>query len=65
MTVHFTKPRGDAPAAEPEPAPTRPPSPPELPDFNGDTYGQYDRRFPCVPVIDRVCATPLAEQQPA
>lgn len=32
----------------------------ELPDFNGDTYNQYDQRSPYAPVIDRVAVTPLA-----
>ncbi|GGW85282.1 hypothetical protein GCM10010320_78860 [Streptomyces caelestis] len=32
----------------------------ELPDFDGDTYNQYDQRSPYAPVIDRVAVTPLA-----
>jgi hypothetical protein len=32
----------------------------ELPDFNGDTYNQYDQRSPYAPVIDQVAVTPLA-----
>jgi hypothetical protein len=32
----------------------------ELPDFNGDTYNQYDQRSPYTPVIDRIAVTPLA-----
>ncbi|MFJ1535606.1 cellulosome protein [Streptomyces mirabilis] len=32
----------------------------ELPDFNGDTYNQYDQRSPYAPVIDRIAVTPLA-----
>ncbi|MFD3838663.1 cellulosome protein [Streptomyces sp. NPDC058642] len=31
----------------------------ELPDFNGDTYNQYDQRSPYAPVIDRIAVTPL------
>ncbi|MGW2291339.1 cellulosome protein [Streptomyces phaeochromogenes] len=34
----------------------------ELPDFNGDTYNQYDQRSPYAPVIDRIRVTPLAEK---
>ncbi|WP_432194280.1 cellulosome protein [Streptomyces sp. bgisy027] len=34
----------------------------ELPDFNGDTYNQYDQRSPYAPVIDRVAVTPLAQR---
>ncbi|MEU6260259.1 hypothetical protein [Streptomyces sp. NPDC047043] len=34
----------------------------ELPDFNGDTYHQYDQRSPYAPVIDRIAVTPLAEK---
>ncbi|MBZ3905397.1 carbohydrate-binding protein [Streptomyces griseiscabiei] len=34
----------------------------ELPDFNGDTYNQYDQRSPYAPVIDQVAVTPLTEQ---
>ncbi|WP_405813128.1 cellulosome protein [Streptomyces sp. NBC_01390] len=37
----------------------------ELPDFNGDTYNQYDQRSPYAPVIDRVAVTPLAQKQPS
>lgn len=33
----------------------------ELPDFNGDTYNQYDQRSPYAPVIDQVAVTPLTE----
>ncbi|WP_436847645.1 hypothetical protein [Streptomyces avermitilis] len=32
----------------------------ELPDFNGDTYNQYDQRSPYAPVIDQVAVTPLS-----
>jgi hypothetical protein len=32
----------------------------ELPDFNGDTYNQYDQRSPYAPVIDRLAVTPMA-----
>ncbi|MFE7273368.1 cellulosome protein [Streptomyces sp. NPDC057623] len=32
----------------------------ELPDFDGDTYNQYDQRSPYAPVIDQVAVTPLA-----
>ncbi|PIM69078.1 cellulosome protein [Streptomyces sp. JV178] len=32
----------------------------ELPDFDGDTYNQYDQRSPYAPVIDRIGVTPLA-----
>lgn len=35
----------------------------ELPDFNGDTYNQYDQRSPYAPVIDRIAVTPLAQKQ--
>jgi hypothetical protein len=31
----------------------------ELPDFNGDTYNQYDQRSPYAPVIDQIAVTPL------
>ncbi|MGW6908977.1 cellulosome protein [Streptomyces sp. NPDC054940] len=34
----------------------------ELPDFNGDTYNQYDQRSPYAPVIDRIAVTPLAQK---
>ncbi|MFI1359907.1 cellulosome protein [Streptomyces sp. NPDC020898] len=34
----------------------------ELPDFNGDTYNQYDQRSPYAPVIDQVAVTPLTEK---
>jgi hypothetical protein len=34
----------------------------ELPDFNGDTYNEYDQRSPYAPVIDRVAVTPLAQR---
>jgi hypothetical protein len=34
----------------------------ELPDFNGDTYNQYDQRSPYAPVIDRIAVTPLTER---
>nr|WP_232108239.1 cellulosome protein [Streptomyces gossypiisoli] len=34
----------------------------ELPDFNGDTYNQYDQRSPYAPVIDRIAVTRLAEK---
>ncbi|WP_373315165.1 cellulosome protein [Streptomyces lanatus] len=34
----------------------------ELPDFNGDTYNQYDQRSPYAPVIDRIAVTPLAQR---
>ncbi|CAM5585463.1 cellulosome protein [Streptomyces aurantiogriseus] len=34
----------------------------ELPDFNGDTYNQYDQRSPYAPVIDQLAVTPLAEK---
>ncbi|MGA5200686.1 cellulosome protein [Streptomyces variegatus] len=33
----------------------------ELPDFNGDSYNQYDQRSPYAPVIDQVTVTPLSE----
>ncbi|MEU5029119.1 cellulosome protein [Streptomyces milbemycinicus] len=33
----------------------------ELPDFNGDTYNQYDQRSPYAPVIDQVAITPLVQ----
>jgi hypothetical protein len=36
----------------------------ELPDFNGDTYNQYDQRSPYAPVIDQICVTPLTERTP-
>ncbi|KOG41814.1 cellulosome protein [Streptomyces resistomycificus] len=36
----------------------------ELPDFDGDTYNQYDQRSPYAPVVDRVAVTPLATKQP-
>ncbi|MDT0609043.1 cellulosome protein [Streptomyces lancefieldiae] len=32
----------------------------ELPDFDGDTYNQYDQRSPYAPVIDQVAVTPLS-----
>jgi hypothetical protein len=32
----------------------------ELPDFDGDTYNQYDQRSPYAPVIDQLAVTPLA-----
>ncbi|MDG9712965.1 cellulosome protein [Streptomyces sp. DH10] len=32
----------------------------ELPDFDGDTYNQYDQRSPYAPVIDRIAVTPMA-----
>jgi hypothetical protein len=32
----------------------------ELPDFDGDTYNQYDQRSPYAPVIDRIGVSPLA-----
>ncbi|MFF3371734.1 cellulosome protein [Streptomyces sp. NPDC002680] len=35
----------------------------ELPDFNGDTYNQYDQRSPYAPVIDRISVTRLAQAQ--
>ncbi|MFD9187262.1 cellulosome protein [Streptomyces phaeochromogenes] len=34
----------------------------ELPDFNGDTYNQYDQRSPYAPVIDQVSVTQLTEK---
>ncbi|MFG2346909.1 cellulosome protein [Streptomyces phaeochromogenes] len=34
----------------------------ELPDFDGDTYNQYDQRSPYAPVIDQVAVTPLTEK---
>ncbi|MGA6226923.1 cellulosome protein [Streptomyces umbrinus] len=34
----------------------------ELPDFNGDTYNQYDQRSPYAPVIDQVAVTQLTEK---
>jgi hypothetical protein len=34
----------------------------ELPDFNGDTYNQYDQRSPYTPVIDRIAVTPLTRK---
>jgi len=34
----------------------------ELPDFNGDTYNEYDQRSPYAPVVDRIAVTPLAEK---
>lgn len=34
----------------------------ELPDFDGDTYNQYDQRSPYAPVIDQVAVTPLSAQ---
>ncbi len=35
----------------------------ELPDFDGDTYNQYDQRSPYAPVIDRIAVTPLTKRQ--
>ena len=37
----------------------------ELPDFDGDTYNQYDQRSPYARVIDGVAVTQLAKKQPA
>lgn len=34
----------------------------ELPDFDGDTYNQYDQRSPYAPVIDQVAVTQLTEK---
>jgi hypothetical protein len=34
----------------------------ELPDFNGDTYNQYDQRSPYAPVIDQIAVTPLTQK---
>ncbi|MEU0390533.1 cellulosome protein [Streptomyces chartreusis] len=34
----------------------------ELPDFNGDTYNQYDQRSPYAPVIDQIGVTPLTQR---
>ncbi|WP_371552249.1 cellulosome protein [Streptomyces sp. NBC_00554] len=34
----------------------------ELPDFDGDTYNQYDQRSPYAPVIDQIAVTPLSER---
>ena len=34
----------------------------ELPDFDGDTYNQYDQRSPYAPVIDQVAVTPLRQK---
>ncbi|WP_128376486.1 cellulosome protein [Streptomyces cavernae] len=34
----------------------------ELPDFDGDTYNQYDQRSPYAPVIDRIAVTPLSQK---
>ncbi|MET7779838.1 cellulosome protein [Streptomyces sp. NPDC005388] len=34
----------------------------ELPDFNGDTYNQYDQRSPYAPVIDQIAVTPLTRK---
>ncbi|KDN79521.1 cellulosome protein [Streptomyces olindensis] len=34
----------------------------ELPDFDGDTFNQYDQRSPYAPVIDRVAVTPLTRR---
>jgi hypothetical protein len=34
----------------------------ELPDFDGDTYNQYDQRSPYAPVIDHIAVTPLSAQ---
>lgn len=36
----------------------------ELPDFNGDTYNQYDQRSPYAPVIDRIAVTPSHRSSP-
>ncbi|MDX3837910.1 cellulosome protein [Streptomyces europaeiscabiei] len=34
----------------------------ELPDFDGDSYNQYDQRSAYAPVIDQVAVTPLTEK---
>ncbi|MET9503770.1 cellulosome protein [Streptomyces sp. NPDC006622] len=34
----------------------------ELPDFDGDTYNQYDQRSPYAPVIDQISVTELTEK---
>ncbi|MFF3373296.1 hypothetical protein ACFYXF_10125 [Streptomyces sp. NPDC002680] len=37
----------------------------ELPDFDGDTYNQYDQRSLYAPAIGQVAVTRLAKKQPA
>jgi hypothetical protein len=35
----------------------------ELPDFDGDTYNEYDQRSPYAPVIDQIGVTPLTSRR--